>query len=153
MQSTDKQEASKRDATRKLNDLLRGEMSAYETYGKALESVKECSCTTQLETAMACHKKRSQVIAAKVKAMGAEPSETSGGWGTFSNSMEAEAGIFGEKAAINMLEEGEDYGLKQYKELWKDSNSTVSKVIQDFLPKQQETHRVMKDLKAKLQAK
>ncbi len=153
MQLIDKQIASNKDAIKKLNDLLRGEKSAFETYEKALESIKDCSCTKQLESAMACHIKRSQILTAKVKAMGAEPSETSGGWGTFANSMEAEAGVFGERAAIDMLEEGEDCGLKQYRELWKDPNSIVSKVIQDFLPKQQETHRVMKELKTKLSAK
>ncbi len=150
MQSMNNEHTSGNHTTNKLNDLLEGEMSAVETYNTALKTVENWSCKTELETAMQCHEERARAITSKVLELGAQPSQSSGAWGAFANTMESGAALFGEKAAVSMLEEGEDHGIKQYKELLDDSDLAVQQVAQNFYSRQEGTHKMIKDLKTRL---
>ena len=49
-----------------------------------------------------------------IVACGGTPAEGSGAWGTFAKVVEGGAKVFGEKAAVAALEEGEDHGLADY---------------------------------------
>ncbi|MFX5964688.1 hypothetical protein ABTE57_19190, partial [Acinetobacter baumannii] len=67
--------------------------------------------------------------------------------------LEGGATAFGEKVAIDMLEEGEDHGLDSYKnELPKLDQDDAQLVETQLLPAQEVTHRAIRDLKHSFQA-
>jgi demethoxyubiquinone hydroxylase (CLK1/Coq7/Cat5 family) len=131
-----------------LNSLLRGEISAVETYRMALEKLIHTAARTTIEDCLHSHEARVNVLTQEVTRFGGEPSRTSGPWGSFAKLVEGGAKALGEKAAIAALEEGEDHGLKQYRsEMGKVDGSARHLLETQLLPAQQRTHRAMSDLK------
>ena len=59
--------------------------------------------------------------------------------------MEGGATAFGDKAAISVLEEGEDKGLKDYQEMM--AKVGTSSMVEDLLKKQESSHAACRDLK------
>ncbi len=134
-----------------LNELLRGEISAVETYRQALEKLTGSDARTQLEDACRSHELRVQKLRQQVVRLGGQPDETSGAWGAFARLVEGGAKSFGEKAAIAALEEGEDRGLRLYKgDIDKLDPASRALVEQDVLPAQEATHRSLSTLKHSL---
>jgi demethoxyubiquinone hydroxylase (CLK1/Coq7/Cat5 family) len=132
----------------KLNEFLRGEMSAVETYRQALEKIESGGTRTQLEQCRRSHEERVNLLQRSITNVGGQPTATSGAWGSFAKLAEGGAKVFGEKAAIAALEEGEDHGLKLYrKDLEKLDASAQELVRTDLLPAQERTHRALSDLK------
>src|SRR5262249_16928851 len=99
-----------------LNELARGELSAVETYRQALEKVKDATLRATLQENWRLHQQRAQLLRSKVIELGGKPVEGSGAWGAFAKLVEGGARMFGEKSAISALEEGEDRGLKMYRD-------------------------------------
>lgn len=132
-----------------LNSLLRGEISAVETYDQALEKLDDdAAVSSQLRECRSSHEERVDILRREVTRLGGEPSDESGAWGTFAKLVEGSAKTFGKAAAIAALEEGEDHGLKQYRdELPKLDGSTRSQLERQLLGKQEQTHRAMSTLK------
>ena len=131
-----------------LNELLRGEISAVETYRQALEKLSGSPNRAELEECRRSHEMRVQKLREQVVRMGGNPDETSGAWGTFAKLFEGGAKAFGEKAAIAALEEGEDHGLRLYKgDIDKLDPASRALVEQDMLPAQERTHRSLSTLK------
>jgi hypothetical protein len=132
-----------------LNSLLRGEMSAVETYDQALEKLRDdAGLASQLTECRSSHEERVMLLRREVTRVGGKPSEGSGPWGSFAKLVEGGAKVFGKSAAIAALEEGEDHGLKQYRDdLRKLDDTTRSTLEAKLLAKQQETHRAMSTLK------
>lgn len=82
----------------------------------ALDKLDQASASrAKLESAKASHQERIATLTSAIRTQGGEPAEGSGPWGVFAKAVEGAAGIFGEKAAIAALEEGEDHGLKDYR--------------------------------------
>ena len=54
--------------------------------------------------------------ASRWRSWAGSPTDDSGPWGAFARLVEGGAKMFGEKAAISALEEGEDHGLKLYRD-------------------------------------
>lgn len=98
----------------RLNELLRGEMAAIETYRQALEKVGDEPLAEDLRALRRDHRDAADVLWHHVEAHGGQPSHDAGPWGTFSQALEGVAKLFGSKAAIKALKEGEEHGLKQY---------------------------------------
>src|SRR4051794_35042598 len=98
-----------------LNGLLRGEISAVETYRQAIEKLGASATQLQLEDCRRSHEQRVAKLREQVARLGGEPAKDSGAWGAFAKLVEGGAKTFGEKAAVAALEEGEDHGLKQYR--------------------------------------
>ena len=98
----------------KLNEFLRGEISAVETYRQALEKITESSTRVQLEQCRRSHEERVALLRRSITEVGGKPAASSGPWGSFAKLAEGGAKLFGEKSAIAALEEGEDRGLKLY---------------------------------------
>ena len=72
----------------------------------------------------------------------------SGSWGAFARLVEGGAKTFGEKAAVAALEEGEDHGLKLYRDdLTKLDPASRQLVETDLLPAQERTHQSLSTLK------
>lgn len=134
----------------KLNGILKGEISAVETYRQALEKITDPSIAKELECAKTCHSGRVAELVSKIQNAGGEPVQGSGAWGAFAKMMEGGAKIAGDKATIAVLEEGEDKGLADYKKLLEDSDPAVKMAAQELLSKQEGTHQIMRDLKKRM---
>jgi hypothetical protein len=131
-----------------LNTFLRGELSAVETYRQALDKLNNSASRTLLLDCHISHEQRVEKLRQQVAKLGGEPSNNSGPWGAFAKLIEGGAKIFGEKAAISALEEGEDHGLKLYRdEIGKLDQESRRLVETDLLPAQERTHRTMSTFK------
>ena len=135
-----------------LNSFLRGELSAVETYTQALEKADDDKVRNILVENLSSHRGRAQVLSEKIRELQGEPADSSGPWGAFAKAVEGGAKIFGETAAVSALEEGEDHGLRNYREdvseLSPDARSLVTSRL---LPEQQRTHDALSRLKTVLQ--
>jgi uncharacterized protein (TIGR02284 family) len=131
----------------KLNSLLQGELSAVETYRQALEKTQDARVKEELKACHSCHAGRVDTLVQKVKEMGGKVPENSGVWGAFAKMMEGGATIFGDKASIAVLEEGEDKGLDDYNKMLQDSSPEVKAVAAALMPMQEGTHAKMRTLK------
>jgi hypothetical protein len=133
-----------------LNKFLRGELSAVETYRQALERLANTACATDLMENKRSHEQRVEMLRNQVARLGGKPSDGSGPWGGFAKLVEGSAKLFGERAAIAALEEGEDHGLKLYRnrsDLEKLDLATRDFVERSLLPEQERTHRTASALK------
>ena len=131
-----------------LNELLRGEFSAVETYRQAIDKLGGSPARSELENCQRSHQERIGKLREQVMRLGGKPAGDSGTWGAFARLVEGGAKVFGERAALSALEEGEDHGLKLYREdLAKLDASSRELVESDLLPAQERTHRTMSALK------
>jgi len=131
-----------------LNKLLRGELSAVETYTQATARLRTSEIVVDLDECRRSHEERAEMLRQQVVRLGGEPAPSSGLWGSFARLVERGAKLFGEKAAVAALEEGEEHGLRLYRdELDKLDASTGAFVQQSLLSEQQRTHRTVSGLK------
>lgn len=131
-----------------LNSFLRGEISAVETYRQAMEKITEPNLRPQLEQCSRIHQESASKLRNRISQLGGKPSEGSGPWGGFAKLVEGGAKLFGTKAALAALEEGEDHGLRLYRDdLDKLDASTRSFVEGELLAAQQRSHDTMSALK------
>jgi demethoxyubiquinone hydroxylase (CLK1/Coq7/Cat5 family) len=144
MQSTTQSEQT----VDKLNSFLRGEISAVETYRQALEKLGASNYQTTLQDCLRSHEYRVQLLKEEIRRRGGTPAESSGPWGAFAKLIEGGAKLFGEKAAIAALEEGEDHGRDDYKRDVKDLDPMGRTFVeQNLLSEQLRTHQAMSNLK------
>ena len=136
-----------------LNSFLRGEMAAVETYRIALDKLPvDSPARSRLDAAMQSHAERVATLRTKILALGGKPSESAGAWGAMTRAIETSATALGDKAAISVLEEGEDHGLKDYQQdVVKLGGDAREIVVTQLLPQQEQTHRMVSDLKHELQ--
>lgn len=100
-----------------LNIFLRGEMAAVETYHLALHELDHISTARdELLINLKSHQDRVASLQDAIIAAGGTPATSSGAWGTLAKAAEGTATALGEKAAIAVLEEGEDHGLADYQD-------------------------------------
>lgn len=134
-----------------LNSFLRGELSAAETYEKALTKLSSSPHRATLQDCQRSHADRASLLAQEVQRRGGTPAEGSGPWGGLSKLLASGAAAVGEKAAIAVLEEGEDHGRDDYKRDLSDLDPTAKKWIEErIFPEQLRTHDKMSALKKSL---
>ncbi|MCW5802032.1 MAG: DUF2383 domain-containing protein [Deltaproteobacteria bacterium] len=137
-----------------LNSFLRGEIAAVETYRMALAKIEEMDAThDQLITNLHSHEDRVGILEEAIRAIGGEPATSSGPWGVFVRSIEGGAQLFGRRATLAVLEEGEDHGLVDYREDLDDDelDAGTKRVVRDtLLPAQQLTHDSLSGLRKRL---
>lgn len=115
--------AAGRDGAEAMDTLVKGELSAIETYKQALRKVgygtwpgaELLRIETEHETAAALLKER-------IRRRGMEPPQTSGLWGAWSKAIEGAAKVFGGKAAIKALKVGEEHGVHEYETALRDES-------------------------------
>lgn len=96
------------------NELLRGELSAVETYDIAIRKFDGAAEMSKLSEIRADHQVSANRLRQNVQDMGGMPSTDSGAWGTFASAVEKAASFFGENSALAALEEGEKHGIHDY---------------------------------------
>jgi bacterioferritin (cytochrome b1) len=102
--------------------LLRGELSAIETYEQALRRLNGpgTDLADQLVHFAAEHSRNADALKARVEALGGHTATSSGAWGAWAKVVQGTANIFGDGSAIKALKEGEEHGLKDYQDALED---------------------------------
>lgn len=143
--------ATETDVTQ-LNSFLRGELSAVETYEQAIAKLDdEPALRARLADCRMSHQQRAALLRDEITRRGGEPAEGSGVWGAFAQLVEGGAKVFGKKAAIAALEEGEDHGRDDYRAELDNLDSDIRMFVETkLLPKQLRTHDTLSALKHSL---
>jgi bacterioferritin (cytochrome b1) len=127
-----------------LNSLLRGEISAAETYKMAIDKISEsdrsrandCQCLRDMQED---HGRAAQRLRQRIRELGGEPSDSSGAWGVWAKTIEGTASLFGDNATLKALKEGEVHGLKDYKDAIDKVDATSASLIDaEFIPSQRQ---------------
>jgi uncharacterized protein (TIGR02284 family) len=105
-----------------LNSLLRGELSATETYQQALAKVGNEPMASELKRIHEEHRDAANTLRQHVRQHGGKPDQDSGAWGTFAKTVEGTAKVFGNTAAVKALKEGEEHGVKEYEDALRNPN-------------------------------
>jgi hypothetical protein len=125
-----------------LNSLLRGEISAVETYNQAITHLAN-EPVGDLIANRNCHSKRVDLLKSTIAQHGGTPDATSGLWGSFTKLVEKGAALISAKTVIAALEEGEDRGLAQYRKPGDLDPASIQLIHTVLLPRQLETHERM----------
>jgi uncharacterized protein (TIGR02284 family) len=98
------------------NELLRGEMSAVETYNQAIEKFADLPAAGELQRIREDHSRAASRLADNVRNMGGEPEKGSGAWGVFATAVQGTANLFGPNSALESLQQGEEAGRRDYQD-------------------------------------
>jgi hypothetical protein len=124
-----------------LNKCLRSELSAIETYEQALDKNRarygEEANYERLSQILGEHRRAAAQLRTIIEEQGATPSTDSGAWGTWSKTVMGAAKLFGDKAALKALKEGEESGLKEYERIAQDAGASTENVVSSFISRQQ----------------
>jgi hypothetical protein len=131
-----------------LASFCRGEMSAVETYNKAIASCSQPNLVPIFQKNRNSHQMRVEKLSERIRRMGGDVPESAGAWGSFVTLLESAATAIGDNMAVSCLEEGEDHGLRDYHGDRDKLDADTQRFIRDdILPGQIDTHRVMSNLK------
>src|SRR5437870_798386 len=83
-----------------LNELLRGELAATETYQQAMAKVSSGPGSAELRQIHDEHRDAANTLRQHVHSHGGKPDQGSGAWGTFAKAIEGAAKVFGNTAAL-----------------------------------------------------
>lgn len=132
-----------------LNEFLRNELSAVETYEQCIEKVDDTEISQGLVLLKNSHQERVAKLTQRVQQLGGEPSSSAGAWGALTKLLEGGAKLFGEDSALSMLEEGEDKGRDDYQKHLDDLLPENKAFIQgEILPEQKRSHDQLNNLMA-----
>jgi uncharacterized protein (TIGR02284 family) len=125
-----------------LNRLVRGELSAIETYQQALDKMRDAPEATELQAIEADHRGAVRALKDQVLQHGGTPDDQSGAWGTWAKLVEGTARIFGNTAALEALRQGEQHGIKEYERAMEadDVDAESRKLIRSKLLPQAQSH-------------
>jgi uncharacterized protein (TIGR02284 family) len=138
---------------KQLNSFLRGELSAVETYDQCIDKVDDPTVADPMRLLRESHRARSAALSDEVQRLGGEPATSSGVWGAVTKALEGSAKLFGTKAAVSVLEEGEDHGKESYaKNLDNLTADTQNFIRVSIYPEQQRSHDVLNALENRLKA-
>ena len=117
------------------NSLLRGEISAVETYVQAIKNLDDASNNDFLEQIRFDHESNAAALRTIVLEGNAVPSKSSGPWGGFAKVVEGAATLIGETPALMVLRQGEEHGIDVYNDALANPNvsDTLKKLIHEEL--------------------
>lgn len=124
------------------NSLLKGEISAAETYRQALEKFEGENEANVLREMLSDHQESIGFLRENVRKMGGEPVESSGAWGSFAQAVEGTSKLFGDSSALSALKQGEEKGKKDYERALDNDavDPNCKSVIRTTLIPRQEAH-------------
>ncbi|MDQ5871490.1 MAG: PA2169 family four-helix-bundle protein [Acidobacteriota bacterium] len=130
-----------------LNSLLRGEISSVETYEQAIRKVDDehASDATALRAIAQEHGEAAQALRDEIRRLGGEADNSSGPWGVWAKVVEGTAKLFGDASALKALKEGEEHGLKDYREALDDVDEPARVLITNRLIPNQVRHIAVLD--------
>src|SRR5579864_4254603 len=140
--STSRGENAAGDDVEQLNSLLRGEISAAETYRMAID--KLAGETTPnvglLREIQEEHGRAAQGIRDRIHELGGEASDSSGAWGAWAKTVQGTMNLFGDASSLKALKEGEEHGLKDYQEAIGTVDPSSQQLISNQLIPAQQRH-------------
>jgi uncharacterized protein (TIGR02284 family) len=131
------------EAVRQLNSLLRGEISACETYRMAIDKVADSDQIAMdnvsiLREIEGEHDQAARQLRERIAQLGGQPSGSSGAWGAWAQTVQGTMNLFGDASALKGLKEGEEHGLKDYEEALDDVDTGSRQLIAgELIPRQQ----------------
>lgn len=128
-------------AATQLDDLIRGEMAAVKTYENVIKDNKNQDEVKKLTTIKQNHQNAVTKLKTYANTEVKEETKGSGAWGSFTKAYTSGAKLFGNETALKALQQGEEHGIKEYKEALNDdsiSNDLKTLIKTQFLPKQEE---------------
>jgi bacterioferritin (cytochrome b1) len=134
------------EAVRQLNSFLRGEISAAETYRMAIEKAADSSQPATsgnlgfLREIQEEHGRAAQAIRDRIRELDGEPDNSSGAWGAWAKLTQGTANLFGDTASLKALKEGEEHGLKDYREGCDDIDMVSAELVRNQLIPAQQRH-------------
>jgi hypothetical protein len=134
------------------NSLLRGELSAVETYTQALGKFYREPERSILESIRSDHQDSVGRLRMHIDDMGVQPDEGSGVWGQFAKAVEGFAKVFGGTTALMALEAGELSGVDDYLVALDDPEvmDEIKKEIREVLLPRLEAHlKALRSLRAR----
>ena len=123
----------------RLNRLLRGEISAVETYQQALEKITGPEAS-ELRAMMDDHQQAAETWRERVIRYGGTPSDDSGIWGSWAQLVEGTAKVFGPGTALSALKQGEEHGIAEYERALDDEDVAAEDktlIRSELLPRSQ----------------
>ena len=114
-----------------LTALLRGELSAVETYDQGTGKFEDQTVLADLRQIREEHAHAVGVLRAKVVESGGEPPESSGPWGAFASAVTGAAKALGPATALSALRQGEEHGINEYEDVLR--NPDVSPECKDAI--------------------
>jgi hypothetical protein len=131
------------ESVRQLNSLLRGEISAAETYRMAIEKIAESpsnrASLSSLQQMQEDHGRAAQHLRDRIRMLGGQAADSSGAWGAWAQTVQGTSNLFGDAAALKSLKEGEEHGLKDYEEAVDDLDTESAEIVRgQCIPTQQQ---------------
>lgn len=123
------------------NRLLRGELSAVESYSKVIDKFAGEPEVNQLHAIRDDHAWAAGRLQLNVRNMGGRPDTDSGAWGSFTKTLQSTANLFGENSALCLIEQGEKHGRDDYKDALSDDEVMADckrMIREELLPKIEE---------------
>jgi hypothetical protein len=105
-----------------LNRLLRGELSAVETYQQAVTSMQNPNDAAHLQQLLHDHVESARTLRDHIFDHGSLPANSSGAWGSWASLVEGAAKLFGKVAALRALKVGEEHGINEYERALEDES-------------------------------
>jgi hypothetical protein len=126
---------------KQVDELIRGELSAIQSYDVVLKRLNNEEEKRELSSMREDHVRAVDTLK---RYSGAEvrTENNSGPWGAFTQAFAGGASLFGDKAAVQALKIGEEYGIKDYKQALEsdDIDTSLKEVIRSELLPNQERH-------------
>jgi uncharacterized protein (TIGR02284 family) len=122
-------------AVEQLNSLLRGEISAAQTYDQAIRKLADQhgSEAAELRRIAQEHGEHAQDLRARVRALGGDPDDSAGAWGGLVQGIEGASRLFGDASALKTLKAGEEHGLRDYRDALSELDPESRRLVQDVL--------------------
>ena len=118
-----------------LNSLLRGEISAQEAHEKALALAGDMTASEaeELRRVSAEHTRAAEALRTEVFRLGGVPAGSGGAWGAFARAFQSSANLLGVATAFSSLREGEEHGLREYREALEATTGPTTTLLRDVL--------------------
>lgn len=127
-----------------LNSFLKNELSAIETYKQVINKADSADISSSLSALQESHRRRADLLSERIRSLGGAPADSAGAWGGIVKMVQAGTNLFGEKAAIHNLEEGEDRGRDDYqRDVSKLSPENQRFIEERIMPEQLRSHDAM----------
>lgn len=133
------------------NKLLRGELSAIETYSQAIARFGTGGDRGALRHLLAVHEDSASRLRQHIAEMGGQPSFEAGAWADFAKEPEDTALELGKSPALAALQAGEEHGVRRYEAALDDPavmEDIKSTIRQHNLPRAHENVNTLLRLKA-----
>jgi hypothetical protein len=120
-----------------LNSLLRGEISAAETYNMAINRLEGRPFIDELRQIRDDHHSAMRILQERLRAHGADAAQSSGAWGAFASVVTGTAMTLGATSVLSALRQGEEHGISEYQKAANGDISAESRMMieGDLLPR------------------